>query len=95
MCGYSAGGGGDTAHRCPCRDSTDDNTRYWSASAPVSTVTITASPGDTIYFTTTGAVPTSSSPVYSAPITIGDTAVIKAIARNGGVDSLVCELCAE
>ncbi|MBK9617658.1 MAG: chitobiase/beta-hexosaminidase C-terminal domain-containing protein [Candidatus Obscuribacter sp.] len=60
-------------------------------SAPVSTVTITATPGDTIHFTTTGAVPTSSSPVYSAPITIGDTAVIKAIARNGGVDSLVSE----
>jgi hypothetical protein len=60
-------------------------------SAPVSTVTITATPGDTIHFTLTGAVPTASSPVYTSPITIGDTAVIKAIARNGGVDSLVSE----
>jgi len=59
--------------------------------APVSTVTITATPGDTIHYTSDGSQPTSSSPTYSSPITIGDTAVIKAIATSGGVDSAVTE----
>ncbi len=59
--------------------------------APVSTVTITATPGDTIHYTSDGSQPTSSSPTYSSPITIGDTAVIKAIATSSGVDSAVTE----
>ncbi|MBK9617553.1 MAG: chitobiase/beta-hexosaminidase C-terminal domain-containing protein [Candidatus Obscuribacter sp.] len=59
--------------------------------APVSTVTITATPGDTIHYTTNGTQPTSSSPTYTAPLTIGDTAVIKALATSGGVDSAITE----
>lgn len=52
-------------------------------------VTITADPGDTIYFTSDGSVPTTGSTVYSSPIAIGDTATIKAIAWNSGVSSSV------
>ena len=51
------------------------------------TVTITAGMGDTIHVTTDGTPATSASPVYSGPITIGEKAVIRAIARNGGIDS--------
>ncbi len=54
-----------------------------------STVSITADPGATINLTTDGTDPTIASPVYSAPISIGETAVIKAIATISGVTSSV------
>lgn len=54
-----------------------------------STVTITADPGATINVTTNGTDPTIASPLYSSPISIGENAVIKAIATISGVTSSI------
>jgi hypothetical protein len=56
-------------------------------SAVQSTVSITAEPGATIYYTTNGAPATTSSAVYSAPLSIADTATIRSIAFLSGVTS--------
>jgi hypothetical protein len=49
------------------------------------TVTITDStPKSTIYYTTDGSVPTSSSSVYSGPISVGTTGTIQSIATAAG-----------
>lgn len=50
-------------------------------------VTIKAATGATIHYTTDGNTPTSSSPVYSAAITLTDTTTVKAIAIKNGVTS--------
>ena len=53
-------------------------------------VTITcATEGATIYYTTNGNNPSSSSSVYSTPITISETTTLKAIAIKDGVSSSV------
>jgi len=54
--------------------------------------TISADDGATIYYTTNGNTPTTSSTVYSNPITIRDSCVVKAIAVKNGVTSEVAEL---
>ncbi len=51
------------------------------------TVTITAEPGATIFYTTTGAPATPASPVYSSAFSIGDKATIRSIAQLSGVNS--------
>lgn len=49
------------------------------------TVTITDStPNSTIYYTTDGSLPTSSSSVYSGPISVGQTDLIQSIATASG-----------
>lgn len=68
-----------------------------SATAPVITcvdnvVTITAESGATIYYTLNGADPTVSSTKYTAPFSINETVIVKAIALvNGKVQSAVAE----
>ena len=47
-------------------------------------VTITATPGAIIYYTTDGTVPTNGSQQYNAPITLTETTTIQAIAIEGG-----------
>jgi hypothetical protein len=55
-------------------------------SVTISSVT----PSSTIYYTTNGATPTTSSPVFSGPITVSTTETLKAIAvGNGFSDSAV------
>ena len=52
-------------------------------------VTITADEGATIYYTTDGNDPTTTSSVYSAPIAISATTTVKAIAVKDGNSSTV------
>ena len=47
-------------------------------------VTITATPGAIIYYTTDGTVPTNESQKYNTPITLTETTTIRAIAIEGG-----------
>ena len=53
------------------------------------TVTITSEDGATIYYTTNGTEPTTSSNVYSAPLNIAQTTTVKAFAVKGGKSSSV------
>ena len=53
------------------------------------TVEISGPAGATIYYTTNGNDPTTSSAVYSAPIAVNQTTTIKAIANNGELTSAV------
>jgi hypothetical protein len=48
-----------------------------------------STPGSTIYYTTNGTVPTSSSPSYSGPIAIAATSTVQAIAVLQGSQSTV------
>ena len=52
-------------------------------------VTITADEGASIYYTTDGVDPTSNSIPYTAPFTIENSCVVKAVASKGGVLSAV------
>lgn len=54
--------------------------------------TIEADDGASIYYTTNGTTPTTSSSLYSAPITIRKSCTVKAIAVKNGVSSEVAEL---
>jgi hypothetical protein len=53
-------------------------------------VTIAGPAGSKIYYTTNGLLPTSSSTLYSGPVTVGASEVIQAVAiESGNTDSLV------
>ncbi len=52
-------------------------------------VTLSAEAGATIYYTTDGTEPTTSSSTYSTPINIANTDTVKAMAHKDGVPSLV------
>lgn len=54
-------------------------------------VTITAGEGTTVYYTTDGSEPTTSSSVYTAPFTVSETTTVKAIAVKGENKSEVAE----
>jgi len=59
-------------------------------SSPQSVVISTTTTGSTIHYTTDGTTPTTSSPVYSAPIDVSVTTTIKAFAvKSGMTDSNV------
>ena len=54
------------------------------------TVAIDAPAGATVYFTTDGSQPTTSSPPYSGPISVAESEVVQAVAvKPGYTDSLV------
>jgi alpha-tubulin suppressor-like RCC1 family protein len=54
------------------------------------TITLQAAAGTTIRYTTDGSTPSSGSAIYSAPLTLGSSAMVRAIASEPGwADSLV------
>ena len=55
-------------------------------------VTITAEEGATIFYTTDGTAPTSWDPAYTAPFTITETTIVKAVARVNDIYSDVAEM---
>ena len=56
------------------------------------TVTMTTDPGVAIYYTTDGSTPTTSSSVYTGPITLTETTCVRALAALG--DTLISQPCA-
>lgn len=52
-------------------------------------VTMTGPTGSEIHYTVDGSTPTAESPVYTEPITLSETTVVKAIAIKDGVSSAV------
>lgn len=73
----------------PVINNADGQDKFW----PTTTVTITsAQEGAVIYYTTDGSAPTTASTRYTGPITLSNTAVVKAIAVvNGYANSVVAE----
>ena len=57
------------------------------AYSSVQSVTITSTAGATIYYTTDGSTPTSSSNKYVGPVSVGATETLSAIAIGGGLSN--------
>lgn len=82
--GGSTGGGGSDANTLAA-PTISGNTQFTESTQ----VTITATDGATIKYTTDGTTPTSASSTYSAALTITATTTVKAIAIKNGVTSSV------
>ena len=59
--------------------------------ADTTQVTMSGPDGASIYYTTDGSTPTAESTLYSAPVTLSATTVVKAVAVKDGVSSAVTE----
>jgi hypothetical protein len=56
----------------------------WTYNTPQSVSLTDSTPGVSIYYTTDGSTPTTSSTTYTGPITVATTTTIKAIAAGAG-----------
>jgi hypothetical protein len=89
-------GGGYTIYFTPSTSGAGSASLFNTANTPTfspaagsyssaQTVTIsTTTPGATIYYTTDGSAPTTSSSVYSSPITVSTSEMVEAIAAAAG-----------
>jgi hypothetical protein len=83
--GYSTSAAGSAAYTITSAAATPTFSPAAGTYSSAQTVTIgTATPSATIYYTTNGSTPTTSSQVYSGPITVSSTETLKAIAVATG-----------
>jgi hypothetical protein len=83
-CGSGSSGGNSTAPPNPAATPTLTPASGTSFSSTLSVSITDATPAATIYYTTDGSAPTTSSSVYSGPITIKATTTVNAIASATG-----------
>lgn len=74
--------GETTLPSAPTISTPDDATEIAAADGSYLTVTLNAASGLSIYYTTDGTVPTTSSTLYSSPFNITSACTVKAIAAN-------------
>jgi hypothetical protein len=83
--GYSQSAVGSAAYTIAPAAATPTFSPVGGTYATAQTVTIsTTTPSPTIYYTTDGTTPTTGSPVYTAPITVGSSETVQAIATASG-----------
>ncbi len=75
--------GGSTTETCAAPTFSPATGTYYE---PQSVTLSCTTPGSTIYYTTDGSTPTTSSAEYSSAITVSETTTIKAIATADGMD---------
>jgi hypothetical protein len=83
--GYSKSAVGSASYTINIQAATPSFNPAGGSFTSAQTVTIsTSSPGATIYFTTNGSTPTTSSSVYAGPITVSSSETVKAVAVANG-----------